>query len=98
MPTEPSSNVKFEIGHVMGDHRGQSQQSRLELGLHLSRRFSPVSVRELSASPRNFAFPYAYLFCRVAIFLRKPSTATKPTKPIARRPSPDPPSGTAVVT
>src|SRR4030095_15941562 len=49
--------------------------------------------------PLNFAFAYAYLFCRVAIFLRKPSTAPKPTKPIARRPSPDPPSGvTAVVT
>ena len=31
---------------VLGGHRGQSQQSRLELRLHLSRRFSPVSVVE----------------------------------------------------
>src|SRR4029077_18652507 len=43
----------------------------------------------------NFAFAYAYLFFRVAIFLRKPSTATKP---IARRPNVEPTSGTAVVT
>jgi hypothetical protein len=141
MPTEASSNVKFEIGHVLFiDIVGYSKLLIIDQSERLQRlkeivwgteQFrlaqaegkllrlptgdggalvfrnnpeAPVlcameilggSGRGMIGSPLNIAFAYAYLFCRVAIFLRKPSTATKP---IAKRPNVEPTSGTAVVT